>query len=85
MSDLVYPYSFVPVSGNYSPVPVGEFVPQWDIFKEHQLSFCFVSFLLNVPVNNFQSCPDGATASWVLPVFLGGKCILLKDTTRRPV
>ena len=24
--------------------------------------------MLNVSVNNFQSCWDGATASWVLPV-----------------
>ena len=31
-----------------------------------------------------QSCWDGATASWVLPVLLGGKYALLKDTTRRP-
>ena len=40
-----------------------------------------VGLRLYVPVNNFQSCRDGATASWVLPVLLGGKCILLKDTT----
>ena len=26
---------------------------------------------LNVPVNSFQSCWDGATASWVLPVLSG--------------
>ena len=30
-----------------------------------------------------QSCRDGATASWVLPVLLGSECVLLKDTTRR--
>ena len=30
----------------------------------------------------FQSCWDGATAAWVLPVLLGSKCALLKDTTR---
>ena len=41
--------------------------------------FCFTSQL-----TIFQSCRDGATASWVLPVRLGVKCILLKDTTRRP-
>ena len=31
----------------------------------------------------FQSCWDGATISWVLPVLLGGKCVLLKDTVPR--
>ena len=25
----------------------------------------------NISVNNFQSCRDGATASWLLPVFFG--------------
>ena len=29
-----------------------------------------------------QLCWDGATASWVIPVLLGGKYVLLKDTTR---
>ena len=29
-----------------------------------------------------ETCWDGATASWVLPVLLGRKCALLKDTTR---
>ena len=32
----------------------------------------------------FQSCWDGATASWVILVLFGGKYVLLKDTTRRP-
>ena len=38
--------------------------------------------ILNVPVNFFQSCWDGASASWVFPVLWGSKCALLKDTTR---
>ena len=42
----------------------------------------FGLFEANVPVKNFQSCWDGATASWVLPVLLVGKYILLKDKTR---
>ena len=32
----------------------------------------------------FQSCRDGATAGYYQD-FWGGKCILLKDTTRRKV
>ena len=32
--------------------------------------------ILNVPVNIFQSCRDGATTFWVLPVFLGSNCVL---------
>ena len=33
----------------------------------------------------FQSCRDGAIASWVLTSTLGRKCVLLKDTTRWPL
>ena len=32
------------------------------------VTFCLFGLRLYVPVNNFQSCRDGATASWVLPV-----------------
>ena len=61
------------------------------------IPYCFFVFywfglMLNVPVKNIQSCLDGATASWVLPVVVffccffflggGGKYVLLKDTTR---
>ena len=35
-------------------------------------NFCLFGLRLYVPVNNFQSCRDGATASWVLPVLFGG-------------
>ena len=47
-------------------------------------SVWFVCLRINVLVHNFQSCLDEAIASRVLPVLLGGKYVLLKDTTRRP-
>ena len=31
-----------------------------------------VCFMVNILVNNFQSCWDGAAASWVLPILLRG-------------
>ena len=37
------------------------------------LSVCLFVLRLNVPVNNFQSFRNGATASWVLPVLSGNK------------
>ena len=44
--------------------------------SENENITVFVSFLLDVPVNNFLSCQDEATASWVLPVLLGSKLCL---------
>ena len=39
-------------------------------------SHCLFVLRLNVPVNNFQSCRDGATASWVInQYFQGVKCL----------
>ena len=52
------------------------------IAVKNEMYFHFVSFF--VRVNNFSVMSGGTTASWVLPVLLGGICILLKDTTRRP-
>ena len=38
--------------------------------------FCLFVLRLNVPVNNFRSCRDGATASWVInQYFRGVKCL----------
>ena len=34
---------------------------------------CLFVLRLNIPVNNFQSCWDGATASCVLPILSGSK------------
>ena len=45
--------------------------------------FCFDSCLTS-RLTIFQSCCDGATYSWVLPVLLGSKCLFLKETTHRP-
>ena len=48
--------------------------------------FRFVSLLLSVLVNNFQSCRSGATASCVLPELFGGKCtsLFIKSETLVP-
>ena len=37
------------------------------------LIVCLFVLRLNIPVNNFESCREGATVSWVLPVLLGSK------------
>ena len=56
------------------------------LLKSEIFSFvCLFGLRLYVPVNNFpvmsgwSHCFLGITST-----FLGGKCILLKDTTRRP-
>ena len=38
---------------------------------EKYIFVCLFGLRLGVPVNNFQSCRDGATASWILPALLG--------------
>ena len=43
-----------------------------------RVTICFVCLfvlMLNVPVNNFQSCRDGATASWACQYFSGSECV----------
>ena len=43
--------------------------------------FLFLFLLwFNVPVNNFSVMLRRATYSWVFPVLLGSKCLLLKET-----
>ena len=42
-----------------------------------------VGLRLYVPVIIFQSCRNGPPLPGYYQYFLGGKCILLKDTTRR--
>ena len=44
--------------------------------------FCMFELRFNFPVNNFKSCWDRATASWVLTTTLKSLCVLLKDTTQ---
>ena len=43
-----------------------------------------VDLILIVPVNSFSVIGTEPPLSWVLPVLLGGKCVLLKDTTWWP-
>ena len=56
-------------------------------FATEVLKFCFrfVSFLFNVPVNNFSVMFETEPPfPGYYQSFLGGKCILLKDTIRQP-
>ena len=46
--------------------------------------FILFDLILNVPVNNFSVMLGRRPYSWVLPVLLGSKCLLLKETTHRP-
>ena len=48
------------------------------------VNLCLFGLRLYVPVNNFPSCRNGATASWALPVFFGEVNVScsLKDTKR---
>ena len=59
------------------------------IFKTNQhlliyLFVCLFDLILNVPVNNYSVMLGRRPYSWVLPVLLGSKCLLLKGTTHRP-
>ena len=48
----------------------------FEIVDLHVLKVFGLGFLFNVPVNNFQSFWDGATASWVFTSTLGTlKCL----------
>ena len=55
------------------------------ILRDQVHDFSFVAFLLNVPVNKFFSrVGTKPPLSRYYQYFLGGKSILLKDTTRGP-
>ena len=58
-------------SRNNLDVNIGIICLFFKILISQGLIWFLVLLSLNVPVNNFQSCRDGATASWVLPVLFG--------------
>ena len=48
----------------------------YNIIPNHFLFVCLFVLRLNIPVNNFSSCRDGAIASWVInQYFRGVKCL----------
>ena len=49
------------------------FLFTWTLQLPRNWIGCLFVLRLSIPVNNFQSCWDGATASWVLPVLSGSK------------
>ena len=62
-------FTFRKAGQNPSQIPVLLMTPIVCLFVLFELR-------LNVPVNNFQSCRDGATASWVInQYFRGVKCL----------